>query len=309
MWHGCDLYVLPGQLPGQNENGILFWMGFCPGAWMGYGWGFARAHGWGFAWASRWASGWVFAPAWGRCSIHVWAKHIEASKIPIPPSMCLGKTPYPDRCPGTENPIQVPGQNLIQMPAGKTPSKCPGKTPSRCPGKTPSRCPGKTPSRCPGKTHPDARAKPHPDARAKPHPDARAKPHPDARAKPHPDARAKPHPDARAKPHPDARIQMPGQNTQAMPGQNLRHDRSPFQFCPGKKIEVHTHFLVSPHPPSSFARAYAWANTGQKPGHFSRLREYPSIRYCANDALPISPETCSSNTGGNVMSLFTIHVS
>ena len=36
VWHGCDLYVLPRQLPGQNENGLLSWMGFCPGTWMGF---------------------------------------------------------------------------------------------------------------------------------------------------------------------------------------------------------------------------------------------------------------------------------
>ena len=35
VWHGCDLYVLTRQLPGQNENGLLSWMGFCPG-WIGF---------------------------------------------------------------------------------------------------------------------------------------------------------------------------------------------------------------------------------------------------------------------------------
>ena len=31
VWHGCDLYVLPRQLPGQNRNGHLSWMGGLPG--------------------------------------------------------------------------------------------------------------------------------------------------------------------------------------------------------------------------------------------------------------------------------------
>ena len=113
-------------------------------------------------------------------------------------------------------------------------------------------------------------------ARAKPHPDARAKLHPckcpgktpsrcpgkRARAKP---ALALAHPDARAKPHP---------GPQAMPGQNLRHDRSPFPFCPGKKKKV----TPTPHPlsgitppPFSFAQAFARAMRGQMPGHFSRF--------------------------------------
>ena len=26
------------QLPGQNENGLLYWMGFCPGTWMADTW-------------------------------------------------------------------------------------------------------------------------------------------------------------------------------------------------------------------------------------------------------------------------------
>ena len=70
VWHGCDLYVLPRQLPGQNENGLLSWMGFCPGTWMADTWvlpghrdgvlpghmdgvlpGDAYLPGWGFAWA------------------------------------------------------------------------------------------------------------------------------------------------------------------------------------------------------------------------------------------------------------------
>ena len=66
----------------------------------------------------------------------------------MPPSMCLGKTPYPDRCPG-KTPSKCPGKTSSRCP-GKTPSRGPGKTPSRCPGKAPSRCPGKTPSRSPG---------------------------------------------------------------------------------------------------------------------------------------------------------------
>ena len=37
VWHGCDLYVLHSQLPGQNENELLSLMGFCPGTWISNG--------------------------------------------------------------------------------------------------------------------------------------------------------------------------------------------------------------------------------------------------------------------------------
>ena len=97
---GCEVgvaWVWPlWQLTGQNENGLLSWMGFCPGTWMGFcpgtwmagtwisngalpghmdgvlpghmdgvlpghmdgahRWGFAWAHGWGFAWAHGWGT-------------------------------------------------------------------------------------------------------------------------------------------------------------------------------------------------------------------------------------------------------------
>ena len=89
--------------------------------------------------------------------------------------------------------------------------------------------------------HRDAQAKLHPCAQAKPHPCAQAKPHPCAQAKPHACALAKPHLCARAKPHPGQEPililpgQLPGQNIEVtpMPHPNHAHHPTPFLFCLG----------------------------------------------------------------------------
>ena len=89
-WMGFCLGIMDGVLPGHMDgvlpghmDGVLrsTWMGFClhghmdgvlPGHMDGVLLGHLDGH----------LSGWVLAPAWGRCSIYVWAKLIEASKIP-----------------------------------------------------------------------------------------------------------------------------------------------------------------------------------------------------------------------------------
>ena len=49
---GCGVGVTSIFLPGQNGNGLLSCLRFCPGIACGPEWGFARASGWGFVRAS-----------------------------------------------------------------------------------------------------------------------------------------------------------------------------------------------------------------------------------------------------------------
>ena len=65
---GCEVGVASMFCPGQNRNGRLSWMGFCPGTWMGFcpgTWmGFCLGTWMGFCpgtWMGFWAqaSGWV----------------------------------------------------------------------------------------------------------------------------------------------------------------------------------------------------------------------------------------------------------
>ena len=65
----------------------------------------------------------------------------------------------------------------------------------------------------------------------------------------------------------------PGKTPSRSPGNaraNLRHDRSPFPFCPGKKNRSHTHTTSSPHL-LSLPGHLPGHMPGQKPGHFSRF--------------------------------------
>ena len=225
---GVTSMFCPGNCPGRMR------MGSCPG------WGFVRAH--------RWQThGFCLGTGMGFCLGTSMDGVLPGHRDGVLPGHMDGV--LPGHLNGNLEECMHPCVGKL-IEASKS-NDC--KTPSRCPHPSAR-----------AKPHPDARSKPHPDAWAKPHPDTRAKPHPDTRANPHPDVRAKPHPEAQAKSHPEARAK-PHPGPQAMPGQNLRHDRSPFPFCPGKKNRGHTHTTPTSHPLSGITPppfSFAWAKAG-----------------------------------------------